>query len=160
LVLDIDFVKTSTLKSHEEKMSEDLLSPQKDARKNRLANLAHQINDWEDESYLCSKSASSTPVKNSKDVPKYGAPKPSTSTPTKLEYGQKGMSKTPRMDQKPVSAKKHNQDSPSLKQQIEEGAEKATPTKAVVLEPSLLRCLVWNTVRPLNSDQPYERLSL
>ena len=157
MVLDIDFVKTSTLKSHEEKMSEDLLSPQKDARKNRLANLAHQINDWEDESYLCSKSASSTPVKNSKDAPKYGAPKPSTSTPTKLDFGQKGMSKTPRMDQKPVSAQKHSKDSPSLKQ-IEE-TEKATPTKSVVLEPSLLRCLVWNTVRPLNSDQPYERLS-
>ena len=60
------------------------------ARKNHLANLTHQINEWEDKSYLRSKSASSSRL-----------------------------------------------------------------STVEVLESSLLCCLVYNTVRPLNNNQPY-----
>lgn len=112
------------------------VSPLKDSRKARLATLAHSINDWEDESNISSKSASSTPVKAKKDP----------TTPAK--YGSSAAASPARRDiysaKKPepaMIAASESQVDGNCTSSARKDTQRASPV--VVLDKSVLRCLVW-----------------
>ena len=87
--------------------------------KNRFDALAGRVNDWEDETAQSPKKGTHTPDKSKKVTP--------------AKYGGKGI---PQHMPSPSSS------GGFVSKSTQRGAKEATPTKAVVLDKTILHCLV------------------
>lgn len=132
------------------------MMPEQKSRKNRLEALAYRINDWEDESVLANKQTASTPEKVSKSTASTthkGKNSPSF-TPKKSGWESKSFASrihNSGNNQPQPGKKEESLPSPLTQQQIApqnhhpadtETDMAVSPIKAVVLDKSVLHCLV------------------
>ena len=124
---------------------------QQNSRRNRLEALAYRINDWEDESLTSKQAITSTPEKGKQGFASSGK-KSNNCTPTKSGWGPAAVTSGSKSKNKDVPCLMKEAEKLSSTPQVQASKDSkpvepqldrtVSPIKAVVLEKSILRCLV------------------